>query len=365
MSVQRVSFYILLALVTIAFAWLLIPYYTAVLWAVILAVIFYPVQQYLVRLLRGRRNLAAFLSVLMCICLVIIPVLIIFSSLVQEGNSLYQRLSSREFDLNSYITSILSVLPDSLEDWLKRFELGSFAEWRSRISATILQGSQLFAGRLVSFGQNTLQFFIGFGIMLYLLFFLFRDGADLGRRIRQAIPLSDDYTRQFLEKFTAVIRATVKGNIIIAIIQGAIGGIAFWLLGIEAALLWGVMMTFFSMLPAVGAALVWVPAAVWFFVSGDWGKGVILVLIGTLVIGLVDNLLRPPLVGKGTRMPDYVVLISTVGGISLVGINGFVIGPLIAAMFIAAWSLLAEEQKDKPIAADSPKQSAVKARRSK
>lgn len=177
--------------------------------------------------------------------------------------------------------------------------------------------------------------------------------------------LSDDYTRQFLEKFTAVIRATVKGNIIIAIIQGAIGGVAFWLLGIEAALLWGVMMTFFSMLPAVGAALVWVPAAVWFFVSGDWGKGVILVLIGTLVIGLVDNLLRPPLVGKGTRMPDYVVLISTVGGISLVGINGFVIGPLIAAMFIAAWSLLAEEQKDKPIAADSPKPSAVKARRSK
>jgi len=365
MSVQRVSFYILLALVTIAFAWLLIPYYTAVLWAVILAVIFYPVQQYLVRVLRGGRNLAAFLSVLMCICLVIIPMLIIFSSLVQEGNSLYQRLSSQEFDLNSYITSILSVLPDSLEDWLKRFELGSFAEWRSRISAAILQGSQLFAGRLVSFGQNTLQFFIGFGIMLYLLFFLFRDGADLGRRIRQTIPLSDDYTRQFLEKFTAVIRATVKGNIIIAIIQGLIGGVAFWLLGIEAALLWGVMMTFFSMLPAVGAALVWVPAAIWFFVSGDWGKGVILVLIGTLVIGLVDNLLRPPLVGKGTRMPDYVVLISTVGGISLVGINGFVIGPLIAAMFIAAWSLLAEEQKDKPVTADSPKPSAAKARRSK
>lgn len=348
MSVQRVSFYILLALVTIAFAWLLIPYYTAVLWAVILAVIFFPVQQYLVRILNGRYNLAAFLSVLMCVCLVIIPMLVIFSSLVQEGNSLYQRLSTRQFDLNAYLNSIISILPDTLEDWLKRFELGDFAEWRSRISSGILQGSQLFAGRLVSFGQNTVQFLIGFGIMLYLLFFLFRDGADLGRRIRQAIPLSDDYTRQFLEKFTAVVRATVKGNIIIAIIQGTIGGLAFWFLGIEAALLWGVMMTFFSMLPAVGAALVWVPAAVWFFVSGAWGKGIILVLIGTLVIGLVDNLLRPPLVGKGTRLPDYVVLISTVGGISLVGINGFVVGPLIAAMFIAAWSLLAEEQKHEP-----------------
>ncbi|WP_343314485.1 AI-2E family transporter [Brucella sp. BE17] len=361
MSVQRVSFYILLALVTIAFAWLLIPYYTAVLWAVILAVIFYPVQEYLVRILRGRYNLAAFLSVVMCVCLVIMPLLIIFSSLVQEGNSLYQRLSTRQFDLNGYLNSIIAFLPDTLEDWLKRFELGDFAEWRSRISSGILQGSQLFAGRLVSFGQNTVQFLIGFGIMLYLLFFLFRDGADLGRRIRQAIPLSDDYTRQFLEKFTAVVRATVKGNIIIAIIQGTIGGVTFWLLGIEAALLWGVMMTFFSLLPAVGAALVWVPAAVWFFASGSWGKGIILVLIGTLIIGLVDNLLRPPLVGKGTRLPDYVVLISTVGGISLVGINGFVVGPLIAAMFIAAWSLLAEEQKHEPRETPPAKTAAPKA----
>lgn len=345
MSVQRVSFYILLALVTIAFAWLLIPYYSAVLWGVILGVIFYPVQQWLLRVLNGRRNVAALLSVLMCICLVIIPTLLIFGSLVQEGNSLYQRLSTREFDLNSYITSILGALPDSLEEWMVRFELGSFAEWRSRISSAILQGSQIFAGRLVSLGQNTLQFFISFGIMIYLLFFLFRDGAELGAKIRQTIPLSEEYTGQILEKFTAVIRATVKGNIIIALIQGTLGGLTFWFLGIEAALLWGVMMTIFSLLPVVGASLVWGPAAIWFMVNGIWIKAAVLIFVGVFVIGLIDNFLRPPLVGKGTRMPDFVVLISTIGGISLVGINGFVVGPMIAAMFIAAWSLLAQEQK--------------------
>ncbi|MEJ5086882.1 AI-2E family transporter [Brucella pseudogrignonensis] len=344
MSVQRASFYILLALVTIAFAWLLIPYYSAVLWGVILALIFFPVQQRLVRLLRGRRNIAAFLSVLMCICLVIIPTLLIFGSLVQEGNSVYQRLSTREFDLNSYITRILAALPDTLEEWMVRFELGTFAEWRTRITGGILQGSQIFASRLVSFGQNTLQFFISFGIMIYLLFFLFRDGAELGEKIRQAIPLSEDYKNQFVEKFAAVIRATVKGNIIIALVQGTIGGVTFWLLGIEAALLWGVMMTIFSLLPVVGASLVWGPAAIWFAVNGMWVQTIILILVGVLIIGLIDNLLRPPLVGKGTRMPDFVVLISTIGGISLVGINGFVVGPMIAAMFIAAWSLLAQEQ---------------------
>lgn len=350
MTIQRTSFYILLALVTVAFFWLLVPYYTAILWAVILAILFFPIQRWFVRLLRGRRNIAAFLTVLVCICLVILPVAILSSSLVQEGSQLYQRLATREFDINRYVSQIISALPPTLEEWLKHFELGDFSQWRTRISNSILQASRLLAGQLLSIGQNTLQFFIGIGIMLYLLFFLFRDGEDLGNTIRRAVPLSDNYTRQFLEKFTAVIRATVKGNIIIAIVQGAIGGVTFWLLGIEAALLWGVVMAVVSMLPAVGAALVWAPAAAWYFAIGAWWKASILVFVGVLVIGLVDNLLRPPLVGKSTRMPDYVVLISTIGGISLVGINGFVIGPLIAALFIAAWSLLTEEQRgwDKP-----------------
>jgi predicted PurR-regulated permease PerM len=235
-------------------------------------------------------------------------------------------------------------LPGFIDNWLTSLKLGGFSELRANISSGVVQASRSVGGGLLSFGQNTLQFFISFGIMLYLLFFLFRDSGDLRGKIRHAIPLSDDYTRQFLDKFSAVVRATVKGNIIIAIVQGTIGGVAFWALGIEAALLWGVTMTFLSMLPAIGAALVWVPAAIWLLLTGAWLKASILVLIGIFVIGLIDTLLRPPLVGKGTRLPDYVVLISTVGGISLFGINGFVIGPLIAALFIAAWSLFAEQQ---------------------
>lgn len=344
MSIQRTSFYVLLAFVTIAFVWLLLPYYSAVFWAVILAIIFFPVHRRLERMLRGRSGIAALLTVLLCICLVILPAMVILGSLIQEGTSLYQRISSNEIDLNAYLTRIQEAMPTFVDNWLSSLRLGGFAELRERISTGFMQAGQSIAGSVLSVGQNTLQFFISFGIMLYLLFFLFRDGAALGRTIRHAIPLRDDYTRQFVDKFAAVVRATVKGNIIIAMLQGTIGGIAFWALGIEAALLWGVVMTFLSMLPAIGAALVWVPAAIWLFLIGAWLKGLMLVLIGVLIIGLIDNLLRPPLVGKGTRMPDYVVLISTVGGISLFGINGFVIGPLIAALFIAAWSLFAEQQ---------------------
>lgn len=173
---------------------------------------------------------------------------------------------------------------------------------------------------------------------------MFRDGRALARAIRRALPLSDAHTLRFTSKFTSVVHATVRGNIIIAIIQGSIGGIAFWALGVEPALLWGVLMSFLSLLPAVGAALIWVPTAIYLALAGFWVKAIVLVAVGALVIGLVDNLLRPSLVGRETKLPDYVVLISTIGGISLLGINGFVIGPLIAALFIAAWGIFVEEE---------------------
>lgn len=346
MSIQRASFYVLLVIVTIAFMWLLIPYYTAVLWAVILAILFFPVHRRLQRWVGGRSTIAALLTLLLCICLVILPALGILASLIQEGTSLYQRISNNEIDLNAHLLRLQAVMPAFLNNWLAALKLEGFAELWARLSSGFMEAGQSIAGGLLSFGQNTLQFFISMGLMLYLLFFLFRDGASLGRTLRHSIPLSDDYTRQFVDKFAAVVRATVRGNVIIAIIQGVIGGLTFWALGLEAALLWGVLMTFLSMLPAIGAAIVWVPAAIWLFLAGAWIKGMLMVIVGTFVIGLIDNLLRPPLVGQGTRLPDYVVLISTVGGISLFGLSGFVIGPLIAALFISAWSLFTQQQTE-------------------
>ncbi|MFB9949338.1 AI-2E family transporter [Rhizobium puerariae] len=344
MPVQRISFYVLLVLVSIAFIAVVLPFYSAIFWAVVLAIVFFPLHARLEAGLGGHSNVAAALSVLVCLCLVIIPGLIVLSSLLQQGNNLYQRIDSGEIDIRLLLQKLQESLPVYIQDRIRTLELNGFDELRNRISGALMQGGSFFAGRALSLGQNTLQFFVAFGVMLYLLFFLFRDGRSLARIIRRALPLTDAHTRQFTSKFTSVIRATVRGNIIIAILQGAIGGVAFWALGVEPALLWGVLMSFLSLLPAVGAALIWVPTAAYLALSGFWIKAVVLVLIGVLVIGLVDNLLRPPLVGKETKMPDYVVLISTIGGISLIGINGFVIGPLIAALFIAAWDIFVEEQ---------------------
>lgn len=342
---QHKAFILLLTAVSIAFVWLLLPFYGAILWAVILAILFQPMHRRLERRLKGRPNLAAFVSVLACVFIVIIPMALIFVSLIREGASVYLRIDSGAINFSDYLNQFRDSLPPSVRDWLGSAGIGSISDLGNRLASALEQGSRLIATHMLSIGQNTLQFLVSTGIMLYLLFFLFRDGRSLGHQIRATAPLSDAYTYRLINKFTAVVRATVKGNVIIAIVQGAIGGVTFWLLGVEAALLWGVLMAFLSLLPAIGSAIVWVPVAGYLLLSGSYAKGLILVFVGVVVIGLVDNLLRPPLVGKETKLPDYVVLISTVGGMTLLGINGFVLGPLIAALFIVAWSLFRSEKE--------------------
>lgn len=342
-SLEHNTFLLLLVLVSIAFILVLLPFYGAVFWAVILSIIFAPLHRRLQSAFGRRRNLAALSTLLVCIVLAVLPMIIILSSLVQQGALVYELIRSGKIDFGQYAETIRAALPQSIRDLADRYALGDFdfASLRERLSQTAMAISQFIANRAVNIGQNTFQFVISFFIMLYLLFFLFRDGAELSSIVREAMPLEEGRKQQLLSKFTTVVRATVKGNVIVAITQGFLGGLIFWVLGIQAALLWGVLMAFLSLLPAVGAGLVWTPVAIYFLVTGSVWQGVALILYGIFVIGLVDNVLRPTLVGKDTKMPDYVVLISTLGGMALFGLNGFVIGPLIAALFMATWALFA------------------------
>lgn len=341
---EHKAFLLLLALVTVAFVWVLLPFYGAVFWAVVLAIVFHPMQRSFERRLGSRVNLAALLSVIVVIFIAILPLGLIFSSVVAEGAQVVRRVQEGQFVVPGSMNDLHDMLPGWAQDGLEQVGLNDFSEMQNRLVTFFAQAGQFVAGRALAIGQNTLRFIGAIGIMLYVLFFLFRDGRKTGRQILKAMPLSEDKSRALLHRFAAVVRATVKGNIIIAIIQGAIGGMTLWLLGIEGALLWGTLMTFLSMLPAVGSALVWVPVAGYLFMIGAWERGLILVLVGVCVIGMVDNLLRPKLVGADTRLPDYVILVSTVGGLSVFGINGFVIGPLIAALFLSCWSLYRDDR---------------------
>jgi predicted PurR-regulated permease PerM len=338
-ELQQKTFLILLILVTIAFGWILLPFYGAVFWGAVLAILFAPFYRRLLARMNQRPNMAALATLAICLVLVILPLTLITMAMLQEGLLVYEKIRSGQINFGTYFQQVVAALPQWLTRLLDRMDLLDINSIQQRLSSGAVQGSQYVATQAINITQNTFDFMVSFFIMLYLLFFLLRDGAALSTRIRDAVPLSASHKRMLFKKFTTVIRATVKGNVAVAAVQGALGGIAFWFLGIQGALLWAVLMAFLSLLPAIGAAVVWLPVAIYFLVTGAIWQGVALIVYGVLVIGLVDNVLRPILVGKDTQMPDYVVLISTLGGMALFGLNGFVIGPAVAALFIACWDL--------------------------
>ena len=335
----------LVVAVSLAFGWILWPFYGAILWAVVGAIVFAPLCRRLSRTMGERRSLAAIATIMIIVIIVILPLTLVGASLAQEGSGVYGRVQSGEIDIVKSLQQMLDALPSGVKGLLDRFGLGSLAGMQEKLSAALLKGSQFLATQALNIGQGTFDFFVNLFAMLYLLFFLLRDEESLSKRLKAAIPLRPEQLDALLLKFAVVIRATVKGDLLIALLQGALGGLMFWFLGITASLLWAVLMAFLSLLPAIGAGLVWGPVAIYLLATGSVWQGVILIAYGAFVIGLVDNFLRPVMVGKDTKMPDYVVLISTLGGIEAFGLNGFVIGPVIAAMFIAVWQIFSASRK--------------------
>ena len=330
---------VLIIAVSLAFAWILWPFYGAILWAVILALVFAPVHRRIRGAIPERRNVAALVTMGIIVAIVLLPLALTAASLANEATSLYERVQSGDLNLGRFLQEFLNALPAWASGILGRLGVTDVGDVQKGLTGLLKEGSQFFATQAVVVGQGTANFILSVFIMLYLLYFLLRDGAALSRSVKAAVPLAPEQKRALFEKFAVVVRAMVKGTILVAVVQGALGGLIFWLLGIHAPVLWGVVMAFLSLLPAVGAAVVWLPVALYLLATGAVWQGVVLIAFGAGVIGLVDNVLRPYLVGKDTAMPDYVVLISTLGGIAIFGLNGFVVGPLIAAMFIAVWGI--------------------------
>ena len=341
---DRRAVLVLLAVTAVGLCWILLPFYGTILWAGILALVFAPFHAWLQQRLHLGRSLAALCTLLLASVVVIFPMVAVAASLASEAADLYARLQSGESNPVSYLRGVFESLPRWVRAALRSVGLGDFGTVQRRLTAALAQGSQVIAGQAVGIGQNTFEFLANLCVALYLAFFLIRDGDQIVHGVRRAMPLTLAHKHELIGMFGTVVRATVKGNLLVAVIQGLLGGLAFWVLGITGALLWAVLMAFLSLLPAVGAAIVWVPVAAYYLLAGDWWQGLSLVAWGVLVIGLVDNLLRPILVGKDVRMPDYVVMITTLGGMAVFGIHGFVIGPTIAAMFMAVWHIYSHPQ---------------------
>ena len=350
-TVERAFFVVLLLVVTVAFLWLIRGFLQPIFWAIALGIVVYPVHARLAKRLRGRAALAAAISVVTVVVVVILPLIGVGAAVTREGAALYQRLDAGELGVQRLYERVEQNMP-RVAATLERFGVDP-SRLGAQVSEAAVTASRFVAQRALSIGQDTVRATMFFFLMLYLLFFFLRDGPSLLEHLVRALPLGDERERHLLERFAAVSRATIKGTLVVGVAQGTIGGIAFAVLGISAPVLWGVVMALASILPAVGPALVWLPAAIVLIVNGQIVAGIAVILIGVFVIGLVDNLLRPVLVGRDTRMPDYLILLSTLGGLAAFGLAGIIIGPIIAAFFLSVWHM-AEHEFRPALAAERP-----------
>ncbi len=340
-EMEKRAFLWLLLLVSLAFIWVLKPFFGPIFWACAVAIIFSPVQRRLLPRLHHRANVTALVTLLISLVIVILPVIFIAMSVVSQGINLYEQLDAGNINLEKIVAEISTRFP-FIQDLLLRFNI-QLEDLQEKVTAAALASGRLLAEHSLYIGQNAFQFILKLAVMIYLTYFMLRDGHRILDLLMKALPLGDERERLLCGKFVEVTRATVKGNIVIAALQGALGGLIFWFLDIPAPVLWGVIMALVSLIPAIGAALIWAPVAIYLFAVGNYVDGIILTMVGTVVIGLIDNILRPILVGRDTKLPDYVVLLSTLGGLALFGINGFVMGPLVAALFVASWGIFVRE----------------------
>lgn len=337
-------FFALVLLTTFIFLWMTRTFLMPVFWAVVFAVLFQPLHLRICKRLNGREVLASLSTTAIVVFVVVIPFSWLGVTMTRQAMNLYKRISENQIDVTAPYSLFERKLP-ALTGFMN--ELGIDAgQIHTAVQSAAVKASQWIAGQTLAVGQNLITMTIMFFLMLYFLFFFFRDGNRLVETAIWALPLGDRREKRLFGKFADVARATVKGTLIVAAVQGAIGGILFWIVGIEGPVFWGTIMGVFSLIPAAGPTLVWVPAAIFLFATGEIWQAVVLVIGGAVFIGLIDNFLRPILVGRDTKIPDYFILIATLGGLHMFGLAGFVVGPIIAALFLVMWEMFANEQAD-------------------
>ena len=327
------AYYLLLALITILFVSIIFNFAAPILWSIVVSIIFYPLYEKFL-LMTNKKSLSSILSLILILLLVIIPSIGILGLITNELIIFIN--SFDDYSLERYVEMIPN---ESLINDLLAWTGLTITQLTEKIDDFLLTASKVFYESVSTISANVINFFISLFLFIYLTFFFLKDGEKILQSCMDAFPMKNEDESYLLNEFQKTTRATIKGTIIVALAQGFLGYITLLLLGVEGALIWGAVMALLSIIPAVGTILVWLPIALVLFANGQIMEASILIFSGIFIIGMIDNLLRPILIGKETKIPDYLILLTTIGGISIFGITGFIIGPIIASLFISIWSL--------------------------
>ncbi|HLD60650.1 MAG TPA: AI-2E family transporter [Patescibacteria group bacterium] len=324
-----------LLLVTVLFLRLLQPFGYAIFWAATIAGLSYPLYQRILHRLK-RPNLSSAITLSLITIIIILPIIMIGALVVRESFNLFRQFQDNQEHIRA-----------SVQETIQNFKTNSYfarlnideALVAERVSEMSNDAINFILQKLKDFTFGSATFAISFLIMLYTLFFFLRDGERLLKKLMFLIPLGDKYESMLYNKFTTTARSTIKGTLVIGAIQGTLGGLLFALTGVPGALFWGIIMTLLSSIPGIGSFFIWLPAAIIMLALGNIWQGLVIIAVGTLIIGTIDNFLRPLLVGRDLRIHPLLILFSTLGGILLFNISGFVIGPVIASLLLAFWEM--------------------------
>jgi predicted PurR-regulated permease PerM len=333
---QRTSFLIILGAISIGFLFMVRGFVLTILMAAVFTGLSFPLYGFFLK--RIKHPLVA--SVATLISLTLLLVLPISAVIVVAYHEALLFFNTFDFSaLPEMVERFADQMRIRFPDLLSGINPGDLSQMaanalKQSLQFVIKQGADL----SVSLAANLVNFFL----MLFIMFYLYMDGEAILRKLIHWSPLRDDYEEILIRKFVAVSRATLKGILLVGMLQGMLGALLFWTVGLRSPVFLGVLMVFASVIPAVGCALVWLPAAIYLLLAGKFWAGVVVILIGALVIGSVDNVLRPKLVGRDIKMHDLMVLISTLGGLALFGLPGFVVGPILASLFISIWTMFEE-----------------------
>ncbi len=331
-TMRSVFFFGLIIILGLGMLYLIRPFIYPIFWAAVFAVSFYPFYGWIKKHLISP-GASSLVAVLMIVILVFLPLTVISGLVVSESIDIYKSVVEGDYE------QTIRTITESLDGTA----IGSYVEQvQASVSANATNlAKSVSLGLLRSAQQITgasLKFLVQFFIMIYTLYYFFKDGPKMLSRLMHLSPLGDRYEEMLYKRFTSTTRATLKSTLIIGGIQGTLSGILFFIAGIQGAFIWGIIMVIIAVIPAIGTAVILLPAAVIMLILGNFWQAIML-FVGAIVVGFIDNLLRPPLVGKDTQMHPLVVLFATLGGIMLFGVSGFIIGPIIAAMFISVLSI--------------------------
>ncbi|MBX7458562.1 AI-2E family transporter [Qipengyuania sp. 1NDH17] len=341
---EQGGFLLFLAAVSLALLAVVLPFFQPLLWAVLAAIMFQPLYRWLLIRRKGKETQAALLTLAVILLAVVLPALWIGSAVIAEATQLFLAFREGRIDVAMYFEQVFSALPANIQASLDSAGLGNLGEVQEQATAFVQASLGLIAQQAIAIGGSVFGFVLGFAIALYVGFFLLRDGKAISEHVLSALPFARSVADRLAERFLVLVRATIKGSVVVGLVQGALGAITFWIVGLPSVLLLGVIMAIASLLPAVGPAIVWVPAAIYLLATGAIWEGVVVIVSGVALIGMIDNVLRPILVGRDTGIPDWLILVTTLGGIALFGLSGIVIGPLVAGLFLASWSILGEQR---------------------